>query len=417
MIYGCIAEKLGHSFSKDIHNRLFDYSYELQEIPADKLDEFMRAKQFKAINVTIPYKERVIPYLSFISETAQKIGAVNTIVNKDGVLYGYNTDFSGMTALINRSSIALKDKKVIILGSGGTSKTAFAVAHSMYASSVYKVSRDKKEGCITYEEALQNHSDAQIIINTTPVGMYPNIAKSPIDISYYKCAEGVVDAVYNPLRSKLVCDARKLGIKAVGGLYMLVAQAAVASEKFIDTIVPDSEIERVFKEVYLSKENIILTGMPGSGKSTIGKLLAKELGFCFIDSDEEIIKKAGKPITDIFAEVGEEGFRKIEKEVIFEISSKQHSVIATGGGAILDMGNIDLLRENGRIYFIDRDIENIVATTDRPLSSTREDLEKRYGERYPLYCERCDRKIKIGNNADENMQIIKKDFLYENTCY
>ena len=157
--------------------------------------------------------------------------------------------------------------------------------------------------------------------------------------------------------------------------------------------------------------------MPGSGKSTIGKLLAKELGFCFIDSDEEIIKKAGKPITDIFAEVGEEGFRKIEKEDIFEISSKQHSVIATGGGAILDMGNIDLLRENGRIYFIDRDIENIVATTDRPLSSTREDLEKRYGERYPLYCERCDRKIKIGNNADENMQIIKKDFLYENTCY
>ncbi len=416
MIYGCIAEKLGHSFSKDIHSRLFDYSYELCEVPKDKLDEFMQKKDFKAINVTIPYKEKVIPHLDFISDIAKKIGAVNTIVNHNGYLSGYNTDFWGMSALINRNGIELKNKKVLILGSGGTSKTALAVAESMKCASVYRVSRDAKEDCISYEDAKKKHNNAEIIINTTPVGMYPKIGFTPIDLNDYPNVTAIVDAVYNPLRSKLVYDARKKGIKATGGLYMLVAQAAVAAEKFINTKVPVSKIDRVYRELVFLKQNVVLIGMPGSGKSTIGKLLAREMGATFIDTDEEIVKRENKTIPEIFAEIGESGFRRIESEVIFNLSTVQNAVIATGGGAVLNPLNIEMLSENGRVYFIDRDIENIAATSDRPLSSNRADLDKRYSERYPLYCSRCDRHIRIGNEANENMQIIKKDFYNEDTC-
>lgn len=416
MNYGCIAEKLGHSFSKEIHNRLFDYSYELTEVPKEKFDDFMKAKNFKAINVTIPYKERVIPYLDWISDTAKRIGAVNTIVNEDGFLKGYNTDFSGMIALINQNHIQLKNKKVLILGSGGTSKTALAVAESQDCLCAYRVSRDGKEDCITYQDAALWHSDAEVIINTTPVGMYPVIDATPIDINHFPKVQAVIDAVYNPLRSKLVCDAKRKGIVAVGGLYMLVAQAAIAAEKFIGTKVPVSEIDRVYKELLTLKQNIVLTGMPGSGKSTIGQLLATETGMTYVDTDEEIVKREQKSIPDIFAEVGEKGFRHIESEVISSLSSMQSAVIATGGGAILNPENIERLRQNGKIYFIDRDLEHIVTTSDRPLSSNREDLEKRYRERYPLYCARSDRQIKIGNDPYFNMKIILEDFNDEDTC-
>lgn len=410
MIYGCIAEKLGHSFSKDIHNRLFDYSYELKEIPKDELDAFMKKRAFKAINVTIPYKEKVIPHLDYISETAKKIGAVNTIVNENGILKGYNTDFSGMTALIEKNGIELKGKKVLILGSGGTSKTALAVAESMGCSEVYRVSRDGKENCITYAEALERHNDAEIIINTTPVGMYPNIGRSPILLSDYPKVNAVVDAVYNPLCSSLVCDAKRCNIKAVGGLYMLVAQAAFAAELFLNTTVDRSEIDRVYKELVTLKRNIVLVGMPGCGKTTVGKLLAKATGKTFIDTDEVIVKRENKPIPQIFAEVGEKGFRKIESQVIFDISSSQNSIIATGGGAVLDPFNVEILRENGKIYFIDRALDSIAATGDRPLSSNRADLEKRYTERYPIYSAVCDFHLKAGNDANDNAERIKKDF-------
>ncbi len=416
MIYGCIAEKLGHSFSKDIHNRLFDYSYELTEVPSDKLDSFMKEKNFKAINVTMPYKERVIPYLDWVSDTARKIGAVNTIVNDNGFLRGYNTDFSGLSALITKNGIDLKNKKVLILGSGGTSKTALAVAESMGCALALRVSRDGKEGLITYTEALTLHTDAQIIINTTPVGMYPNIYASPIDINAFSELEAVVDAVYNPLRSKLVCDARQKGKTSVGGLYMLVAQAAIAAEKFTNTKVNVTEIDRVYHELLHLKQNIVLTGMPGSGKSTIGKLLADKMGADFIDTDEEIIKKEKKSIPEIFSLIGEEGFRKIEAEVIRTIATRQNAVIATGGGAILNPTNVEYLKQNGKIYFIDRSLENIVATADRPLSSNKIELEKRYNERYSLYCSRSYKQIKIGNDPQTNMQLILEDFYNENTC-
>ena len=416
MIYGCIAEKLGHSFSKEIHNRLFDYSYELREVPQDEFDAFMRKKEFKAMNVTIPYKERVIPYLDWVSDTAQKIGAVNTIVNEAGFLRGYNTDFSGMCALLEKQNIVLKDKKVLVLGSGGTSKTAAAVAEAMSCACVYRVSRDGKEGCLTYEDARSLHSDAQVIINTTPVGMYPKIGCAAICLDDYPNVEAVVDAVYNPLRSKLICDAQKKGINAAGGLYMLVAQAALAAEKFLQTSVPVSEIDRIYQELVVEKQNIVLIGMPGCGKSTIGRRLAAELGRDFIDIDGEIIKREQKAIPQIFEEIGENGFRKIEAEVIADFACVQNAVIATGGGAVLNPLNMDLLKENGRIYFIDRDLDDIVVTSDRPLSSSRADLEKRYEERYPLYCASCDRRICVCSDLPTNIELIKKDFYHENTC-
>lgn len=416
MEYGLIAEKLGHSFSKDIHNKLFDYEYELHEVDRDSFDLFMKKREFKAINVTIPYKEAVIPYLDKISDTAKKIGAVNTIVNENGVLCGYNTDYSGLKQLIEKSGIVIDGKKVLVLGSGGTSKTAYHVAKDMGARFVSRVSRENKDDCITYQDAYDKHSDCDVIINTTPVGMYPNIGKSPVDIDLFTKLTGVIDVVYNPLCTKLVVDAKAKGIKAVGGLYMLVCQAIDASEKFVNKKVEFCKKMQIYKEIVKSKQNIVLIGMPGAGKSTIGKLLAKEVGKTFVDTDEEIVKLLNKKIPDIFSELGESGFRKIECEVIEKLSCLQNAVIATGGGAVLNKRNMDLLKENGRIYFIDRNIEDIVTTSDRPLSSNKADLEKRYRERYSLYCERCDKHILICNDAKENMMQIKEDFLNENTC-
>lgn len=416
MTYGLIAEKLGHSFSKEVHNKLFDYDYELKEIAEKDFDSFMKSKDFKAINVTIPYKERVIPYLDYLSEMAENIGAVNTIVNDNGVLKGYNTDFLGMVALINKNKIQIENKKVLILGSGGTSKTALMVAKSLKCSTVYRVSRDKKENCITYDDAKTKHYDAQVIINTTPVGMYPNIGVSAINLDDFPKTEAIIDAIYNPLRSKLVCDAKEKNLTAVGGLYMLVAQAALAAEKFIGTTVATQEIDRVYNEILSAKQNIVLVGMPGSGKTTIGKLLAKQHSMKFIDTDEQIVKRTEKSIPQIFSEIGEQGFRKIETEIIRSISGVQNTVISTGGGAILNKNNIDILKENGKVYFIDRPLCEIVATSDRPLSSNKDDLIKRYEERYPLYCSCCDKQVAIESDPYINMQKISEDFYNENTC-
>ena len=414
MEYGCIGEKLSHSFSKIIHNEICDYDYELYEIKKDELKTLLTERKFKAINVTIPYKQDVIPYLDSIDEFALKIGAVNTIVNKNGKLLGYNTDFSGMCCLIENSKIDLKNKKVLILGSGGTSKTAFAVASYLGAKEIYKVSRKSTESSISYDDAYKLHNDAHIIINTTPVGMYPKIGESAIDISDFNKLEGVVDAVYNPLRTALVTSALKRGIKAVGGLYMLVAQAVFAAELFTDKAIDNGEIDRIYKKILLSKENIVLTGMPGCGKTTIGKALAKELNKEFIDIDDEIVKETGKPITEIFAEGGEELFRNIETQVIKRFSALQNCVISTGGGAILKEINIDSLKENGRIFYIDRPLEFLVTTDDRPLSSNREMLKKRFEERKDIYEATADFKLRAGNDIHKNALALKEGFLNEN---
>lgn len=414
MKYGLIGEKLSHSFSKIIHNELADYEYELKEIAKEDLDAFLKKADFKAINVTIPYKQAVIPYLDFISEKAQKIGAVNTVVNKNGKLYGYNTDFSGLAALINKQSISIKNKKVLILGSGGTSKTAYAVAEDLGAKEILRVSRTGTDGAITYEEAYQSHNDAEVIINTTPVGMYPNIGESAIDLTHFKELSGVVDAVYNPLNSALVVKAHEMGVKASGGLYMLVAQAVAAAERFTDKQIPEAWTERVYKKLLREKRNIVLIGMPGCGKSTIGRQVAKELNKHFIDTDNEIVKTAGMPIPEIFEKFGEPYFRKIESEVIKNVSAMQNAVIATGGGAVLNPNNILLLKENGITVFVNRPIEYLVTTADRPLSSDRELLEKRYNERYHIYKASAMAEIKAVQNLNENIKAVKEVFINEN---
>ncbi len=382
--YGCIGKKLTHSFSKEIHAKLYEYDYKLIELSEEEIKSFFEKKEFEAINVTIPYKETVIPYLDVISEIAKKIGAVNTIVKKDGKLYGYNTDYYGMKALINKIGISLQNKKVLILGTGGTSKTARVVAKDLGASDSLVVSRRKREGVITYEEAKELHSDAEIIINTTPSGMYPDCDSKPIQLSLFSCLEGVVDAVYNPLSTNLVSEAKKKGIKAEGGLYMLVMQAVVAAEKFLDTQIPKEKANAVFAEIFASKENIVLTGMPGSGKSTVGRLLNLD-GFTFVDTDAEIEKRCGCTIKELIGSKGEQYFRDLESEVIHDISSKNAQIIATGGGAVLREENITCLKRNGRIFFLNADIERLRATADRPLSDTDEKIKQLYTERLGIY--------------------------------
>ena len=417
MEYGLIGRKLGHSFSKTLHNLIGNYDYELKEIEPDNLKDFMLKKDFKAINVTIPYKQDVIPFLAEIDPKALKIGAVNTVVNKNGKLLGYNTDFSGLKSLILKNNMVLFGKKVLILGSGGTSKTALAVAEDLGASKIYRLSRQSTEGFITYTEAYERHTDAEVIINTTPCGMYPNMGESAIDISKFPHLEAVVDAVYNPLSSALVVEARNRGIKTTGGLYMLISQGVFASELFLDKKYPDTLVEDIFESILKEKQNIVLIGMPASGKTTVGKALAESLGRSFFDSDEEIVKREGAAVSEIFAVKGEEYFRKCESEVIKELSALQSSVIATGGGAVLNPKNTDLLKENGKIFFLDRNLDDIAATPDRPLSSTREDLEKRYKERYPIYCASADYKINCSDEVKENVNAIKEVLNSENFSY
>lgn len=415
MEYGLIGEKLSHSFSKTVHKELFDYNYELKEIAPQNLDSFMKKADFKAINVTIPYKQSVISYLDEIDETAKKTGAVNTVVNKNGKLFGYNTDYFGLRDLIVNAGISLSAKKVLILGSGGTSLTAKTVAEDMGAKELYRVSRTGKGGLITYEEVLKSHIDADIIINTTPCGMYPNTSEMPIDIDKFTNISGVVDAVYNPINSLLVVKAKEKGIKATGGLYMLIAQAVYAAEKFTESAVPNDTVKKIYNKIFNQKCNLVLIGMPGCGKTTIGKILAKKMSKSFIDCDEEIIKITGKTIPKIFEEYGEAYFRDLESKVISEKSKLQSCVIATGGGAVLREKNIEMLKQNGRVIFLDRPLEKLTVTDDRPLSANRELLQKRYNERYEVYLSAADDRIFSAGEIEETLSKAEEVLLSENS--
>lgn len=399
MEYGCIGKKLGHSFSAVIHAKLGDYDYRLCELTETELVEFMTNKNFKGINVTIPYKETVIPFLDRIDESAKKIGAVNTVVNSNGVLTGYNTDFYGMSELLKRGGITLADKNVFILGTGGTSKTARAVAKSLGAAEINVVSRNPHNGEISYDEMYRRSAEVEVIINTTPVGMFPKSDASPVDPEKFPNLSGAADAVYNPLTTEFISRARVCGANAVNGLYMLVAQAAKAAELFFNDKTMTDKTNSVFSEIFREKLNIVLVGMPGSGKTTIGKIVAEALGREFYDTDVEFVKENGE-IADYFKSNGEKAFRDKESDIVSDLGAKNGLVIATGGGAILRPENVKHLKENGLVIFLDRDVEKIVPTSDRPLGSDRNAIQQRYDERYPVYCSVAD--IKVDSNRDVN---------------
>lgn len=398
MHFGLIGEKLGHSYSKEIHNLIADYGYELREVKREELGAFMTERAFSGINVTIPYKKSVMDYLDVISDDARKIGAVNTVVNRNGKLYGFNTDFYGLKALLIHNGVSVRNKKVLILGSGGTSDTAYNVVTGLKAKEAIKVSRTKKDGFVTYDEAASHHSDADVIINATPVGMYPDDDGVPVNIGLFPSLSAVIDAIYHPLRTNLVSDAENRGIKACGGLYMLVAQAVYAAALFENKKPDENLIDDVYGKILNDKRNIVLIGMPSSGKTTIGKALAARMGKRFADTDELIVGTTGKSIPEIFEKEGEKVFREIEKKVICDIAVNDGTVIATGGGVILDEKNVLALKRNGVIVYLDRKIDNLIATDSRPLSSNDDDLKKLYAKRKPLYEKYAE--ITIDDNDD-----------------
>lgn len=396
MKYGLIGEHLGHSFSKEIHEMLGKYTYEICEIAKDNLDSFMKEKTFIAINVTIPYKQQVIPYLDFIDDKAQSIGAVNTIVNKNNKLYGYNTDYYGLKSLIQTNDIDVKNKKVLLLGNGGTSKTARTVLKDLQAKEIVIVDINKDENVITYDDALKYHTDSEIIVNTTPCGMYPDNDGCIVNIELFKNLEAVVDVVYNPIRTAIVSNALNKGIKAVSGLYMLVAQAVYAAGIFLDEKILENEIDRIYNIIKKQKENIVLIGMPSSGKSTIGIEIAKLLNKEYIDTDSLIEEKINMPISNFLTKENEDEFRDIEEEIIKNVSKLNNKIISTGGGVIKRNINIKRLKQNAIIVFIDRSLDKLLTTSSRPLSSNKTDLENLYHQRYNIYKSSSD--IIVDNN-------------------
>jgi len=410
MKYGCIGERLSHSFSKEIHNLLADYPYEIREVAREELDGFMEDADFLGINVTIPYKELVIPHLHSIDEAAERIGAVNTIVKREGKLYGYNTDFYGMTMLLAHAGVTVKDKTVAILGTGGTSKTASAVCRALGAGKILTVSRRAREGVIDYEGLKAIGGELEVIINTTPVGMYPHQYESPVDIADFPRLSGVIDAIYNPLRSELVSAAKSKGIPAEGGLYMLVAQAVRASEIFLGREYPEGVLEDVYSRILAAKENIVLVGMPASGKSTVGALLAEMLGRELTDTDALIVEAAGEEITEIFKTRGEAEFRDMETEAVRRAATATARVIATGGGAILRDENVEALKQNGRLFFLDRPVEKLIPTDTRPLASDIDAIRQRYSERYSRYLAVCDERIDCDRAAEAVAEIIGEKY-------
>lgn len=404
MRYGLLGEKLGHSFSKEIHEKLGLYSYELIELTPAGLDAFLREKDFSGVNVTIPYKQTVIPYLDSISDRAGRIGAVNTIVNRCGKLFGDNTDFGGLEALVRRAGLVLGGKTVLIAGTGGTSRTARAVAETVGAAKVLRMSRSGKEDAVSYEEAYEKYASAQILFNTTPSGMYPKPDGMAVDLDRLPNLEGVIDVVYNPLTTRLVREARERGIRAENGLYMLVAQAVLAAEAFTGMQFGQDVTDGIFAGLVFEKRNIVLTGMPSSGKSTIGRILSEKLGRELVDTDEEIVKRAGMPITEIFRTKGEKAFRDLETETIQEVSASGGKVLSTGGGAVLRKRNVDLLKSNGTVVFFDRPLEALLPSDDRPLADDVEKLRRLYTERLPVYTASADVILQVGGTPEQTTE-------------
>ena len=397
MKYGCIGKSLSHSYSKEIHARLSEEPYELLELDESERSDFFAKRDFCGINVTIPYKESVIPYLDELDESARAVGAVNTIVNREGRLVGYNTDVYGMGALLVRMGLSLRGKNVMILGTGGTSKTALALAKEQGANSVLRVSRTRGSGDLVYADLKDAAKETEILIQTTPVGMYPNDNGCPVSLALFPHLEALVDAIYHPLCPSLVVEAQAKGIQAEGGLFMLVAQAAKSASLFHGTEYGDAEIETIYEALLKEKENIVLIGMPTSGKTTVGRMLAERLGRPFCDLDEVVEHRTGKTIPELFATGGEALFREEEAKAVAELSKQTGIVLATGGGTPLYDENLFALRRNGSLWLLDRPLEELVPSGDRPLANSREALKKRYDERMPRYRAICDHSISVGD--------------------
>ena len=377
---GLIGEKLGHSFSPAIHGKLADYEYKLYELSPEQVGPFLEKKEYDGLNVTIPYKKTVIPYCDELTEAAKSIGSVNTIVKRpDGTLLGHNTDYDGFMWLLKNAGADVKGKKALVLGTGGASVTVQAALRNMGAASVVVVSRSGEDN---YEN-IARHSDAKILVNATPVGMYPKTGVSPVDLDSFTALEGVFDVVYNPARTQLLLEAEKRGIPCANGLGMLVAQAKAACERFTGEPIDDEKVYTIKAEMERNTRNVMLIGMPGSGKSTVGAALAESLGRKLVDVDERIVELAGCSIPEIFAKEGEEGFRQIEHQALCEVSKESGLVIATGGGVVTRPENLDPMRQNSLIVWLLRDL-SLLPKDGRPLSQTNS-LTEMFKVREPLY--------------------------------
>ncbi len=403
--YGLIGRKLSHSYSPQIHSYLGDYQYNIYEMEPEDVEVFLKKREFDAINVTIPYKKTVMPFLDKIDESAVKIGSVNTIVKEsDNTLTGYNTDYYGFSYMLKKGNIDVENKKVLILGDGGASVTVQSVVKDMNAAEIIVVSRHTDTN---YDNILL-HYDSDIIINTTPVGMYPHNLETLVNLDNFKNLKGVADVIYNPKRTQIILDAEKKGINNISGLYMLSAQAKKAAEYFFRKDYDESIIDFITERLSFELTNIVLVGMPGCGKSTIGKLLAEHYGRDFVDMDALIVEKAGKTIPEIFSEQGEKGFRSIETQVAKETGKEKGLVVATGGGVIVTPENHDALRQNATVIFINRDI-NVLPTEGRPLSQ-QNNLQEMYKKRLSLYRSICHHEVDGNGTVKEVAERIEALF-------
>ena len=398
--FGLLGEKLGHSYSPRIHSLLGDYPYKLYEVAPDKLDAFLKNGDFDGLNVTIPYKKAVIPYCAELSPAAQRIGSVNTLVRRpDGSLFGDNTDYAGFRFLVQESGAEVAGKKCLVLGSGGASLTAQTALKDLGGIPVV-ISRTGENN---YDN-LEKHQDAAIIVNTTPVGMYPNVGNAPLDIGRFSKLEAVLDVVYNPARTQILLDGEKLGLLTMNGLPMLVAQAKAAAERFTGAEIPVERIREIWRQLRMEMENIILVGMPGCGKSTVGMALAQKLGKKFVDADQAIQERAGRSIPEIFAEDGEETFRKLETEALASLGKESGLIIATGGGCVTRPENYPLLHQNGRIFLLNRAVSKL-PKEGRPLSQ-KSALSEMYEKRRPMYLQFADTQIDNDGDLDKTLSQI-----------
>ena len=404
-IYGLLGRRLGHSWSVPIHQALGCEDYRLIELEPEQLGDFLRREDIGGLNVTIPYKRDVMAFCDVIDEGAKAIGSVNTLVRRGGKLYGYNTDIDGFLYMLRRARISLMGKKVVVLGSGGASLTAQAAARREGAREVVVVSR---AGPDNYENLPRRHGDAEVLVNTTPVGMWPDMTGRPLDLFAFPDMEAVADVIYNPGRTGLLLQAKKGGLRRTGGLPMLVAQAKRAEELFFDKAIPDGETENIIAQLWRDRTNLVLVGMPGCGKTTVGRALARLSGKPFVDLDEEIVRRADKPIPEIFRTEGEEAFRALEAQALTEICAQSGQVIATGGGAVLRAENRTALRRTGRVYFLRRVLGQL-SREGRPLSQ-KGSLEEMYRVRKPLYSAAADVVIDNSVALEETAELIWRDF-------